>query len=329
MLEKTESVTPRTDADLPESTDPLNEVLQLLQMSGTLYCNAELSDPWGLEIPQIEGVMFVEVVTSGQCWLELEGQSPLFLPEGSLVVIPRGNRHQLRGNPGDRVTPLEEVPIERIGERFEKMRFGGSGRLTRITYFGIRFDPYLAERLVRMLPKVLHLRTQVEDESWLNSTIHFIKQEAEMQPPGSETIITRLADVLVIQVIRAWVQNNQNQQQGWIAGLYDPKIGKALSLMHRHPEINWQVETLANKVGMSRSGFSARFSNLVGESVFHYLTQLRIQLARRELTSTKDTIAKIAERVGYDSEPAFSRAFKRVTGSAPGSIRKRQEIPEL
>ena len=180
--------------------------------------------------------MFVEVVTSGQCWLEIEGQSALFLPEGSLVVIPRGNRHQIRGNPGDRVTPLEAVPIERIGERFEKMRFGGGGRQTRITYFGVRFDPYLAERLVRMLPRVLQLRTQEEDETWLNSTIQFIKQEAEIQPPGSETIITRLADVLVIQVIRAWVQSNQGEQQGWIAALHDVKIGKALSLMHRHPE---------------------------------------------------------------------------------------------
>ncbi|MEM7069888.1 MAG: AraC family transcriptional regulator [Pseudomonadota bacterium] len=320
------SDTPRTKTDLPVSTDPLNEVLQLLQMSGTLYCNAEFTDPWGLEIPRIEGVMFVEVITSGQCWLELEGQSPLFLPEGSLVVIPQGNRHQLRGNPGDSVTALEEVPIERIGERFEKMRFGGGGRLTRITYFGVRFDPYLAERLLRMLPTVLQLRTQAQDETWLNSTIRFIKQEAETQPPGSETIITRLADVLVIQVIRAWIRSNQNQQQGWIAALHDVKIGKALSLMHRHPATNWQVDTLAKEVGMSRSGFSEKFSKMVGESVFHYLTQLRIQLARRELITTKDTIAKIAARVGYDSEPAFSRAFKRVTGSAPGAIRKEHTI---
>ena len=170
--------TPRIDPVLPPSSDPLGEVLQLLQLTGVLYCSADLTDPWGIEIPQLPGVMNVEVVTSGHCWIELEGREPVFMPEGSLALIPRGNRHKIRGNPGDKTTWLEDIPIERIGERFEIMRFGGGGRLTQVTYYGVRFDPFLAERLIRLLPEMLHLRTQAEDDGWLNSTIRFIAQDS-------------------------------------------------------------------------------------------------------------------------------------------------------
>lgn len=315
-------VTPSTDPGLAPSSDPLGEVLQLLQLSGVLYCSAELTDPWGIEVPELPGVMNVEVVTSGHCWLELEGEAPVFMQEGSLVLIPRGRRHKLLGNPGDRTTWLEDIPIERIGDRFEIMRFGGGGKLTEVTYYGVRFDPYLADRLVRLLPEVLHLRTHVDDGNWLHSTIRFIAREARQRLPGSETVITRLADILVIQAIRTWIENAREETHGWIAALHDRQIGKAMSLMHRQPERDWRVETLAREVGMSRSGFSARFTALVGEPVLQYLTGLRMQLAHRELRQTPDTLARIAERVGYRSEPAFNRAFKRVVGMPPGAVRK-------
>ncbi|MBT8436158.1 MAG: AraC family transcriptional regulator [Gammaproteobacteria bacterium] len=307
---------------MPPSFDPLGEVLQLLQLSGVLYCNAEFTDPWGIEVPELPGVMNVEVVTSGHCWLEIEGEAPTYMPEGSLMLIPRGRRHKLRGNPGDKTTWLEDIPIERIGDRFENMHFGGGGRLTRVTYYGVRFDPYLADRLIRLLPETLHLRTHVDEESWLHNTIRFIAQEARQRLPGSETMITRLADILVIQAIRTWIESVREDDHGWIAALHDRQIGKAMSLMHRQPERDWRVDSLAREVGMSRSGFSARFTALVGESVLQYLTGLRMQLAHRELRQTPDTLARIAERVGYRSEPAFNRAFKRVMGMPPGAVRK-------
>lgn len=321
-LNDPQPVTPRAEPELPPSSDPLGEVLQLLQLTGVLYCNAELTDPWGIEIPGLPGVMNVEVVTSGHCWIELEGQAPVFMPKGSLVLIPRGNQHKLRGNPGDKTTWLEDIPIERIGDRFENMRFGGGGRLTQVTYYGVRFDPYLADRLIRLLPEMLHLRTLADNDSWLQSTIKFIAQEARQRLPGSETVITRLADILVIQAIRTWIESVREEEHGWIAALHDRQIGKAMSLMHRQPERDWRVETLAREIGMSRSGFSARFTALVGEPVLRYLTGLRMQLAHRELRETSDTLARIAERVGYQSEPAFNRAFKRVMGMPPGAVRK-------
>ena len=315
-------VKPRTDPELPPSSDPLGEVLQLLRLSGVLYCNAEFTDPWGIEVPALPGVMNVEVVTSGRCWIEVDGQAPVFMPEGSLVLIPRGLRHRLRGNPGDRTTRLEDIPVERVGDRFENMRFGGGGRSTRITYYGVRFDPYLADRLIRLLPDMLHLRTHVDDGGWLHGTIRFIAQEAQQRLPGSETVITRLADILVIQAIRTWIEQVRDEEQGWIAALHDRRIGQAMSLMHRRPEHDWRVEILAREIGMSRSGFSARFTALVGEPVLQYLTGLRMRYAHRELRQTSDTLARIAERVGYRSEPAFNRAFKRVMGMPPGAVRK-------
>ncbi len=322
MSSRSEFQTPRIDPKLPPSDDSIGEVLQLLRFTGVLYCNAELTDPWGIEIPELPGVMNVEVVTSGHCWLEIEGEEPLFLPQGSLVLIPHGQRHKLRGNPGDRTTSLEAIPVERIGDRIESMRFGGGGRMTNVTYFGVRFDPYLADRLLRMLPTILHLRTHEDDNGWLHGTIRFIALEAKQRLPGSETVITRLADVLVIQAIRTWIESVRDKHRGWIAALQDRQIGRAMSLMHRHPELDWRVESLAKEVGMSRSGFSARFTSLVGEPALTYLTSLRMQIAYRELRNTSDTLAQIAERVGYQSEPAFNRAFKRVLGVPPGRIRK-------
>lgn len=318
-------VQPRTQPDLPPSTDPLAEVLQLLKMNGVLYCNAVLSEPWGIEIPPLPGVMNVEVITSGQCWVDVDGEPAQLLRKGSLALIPRGRRHRLRANPGDPVTPLQDIPVERIGERFEQMHFGGSGPKTEATYFGVRFDPYLADRLIRLLPELLHLHTHADDGSGMQRTIAFITDEARQRLPGSETVITRLADILVIQAIRAWLESMRDEERGWIAALHDRQIGLALALMHRNPAYPWQLESLARETGMSRSGLSARFTDLVGESAMQYLSSLRMQLAHRDLRETKDTLARIAQRVGYQSETTFNRAFKRTFGIPPGRVRKENQ----
>jgi AraC-like DNA-binding protein len=300
----------------------LGEVLQLLQLTGVLYCRAELTEPWGVELPALQGVIMVEVVTSGHCWIELEGKEPTFMPQGSLALIPRGTRHKLRSSVDAKTALLSDISIEMAGDRFEIMRHGGGGCLTNITYCGVRFDHVLADRLIGLLPDILHIHTLEDDNRWLDNTVQFISREAQQMLPGNETVITRLADILVIQAIRSWIQTVQNEECGWIAALRDVQIGKALANIHRQPEKDWSVASLAKEIGMSRSGFSARFSALVGEPVLQYLTNLRMQLARRQILQTSDSLAKIAQQIGYNSEPAFSRAFKRVMGTSPGAVRK-------
>jgi AraC-like DNA-binding protein len=317
--------TPRITPQLQSSTDPFDEVLQLLQLTGVLYCRAELTEPWGLEIPAIDGVMTLYVVTSGHCWIELDGQVPVFLPESSLAMVPRTCQHKLRSDPAAATRHITEVPVELVTERFERMHFGGGGKLTRIAYCGVRFDHVLADRLVNLLPDLLHVRTLEEDDGWLHNTVRFISREAQQMLPGNETVIARLADILVIQAMRTWIESMRDGERGWIAALYDRQVGRALALLHAQPGSDWSVVSLAREVGMSRSGFSARFTSMLGEPVLHYLTHLRMQLAQRELRQTNDTLAKIAARVGYHSEPAFNRAFKRVMGVPPGTMRRRQK----
>jgi transcriptional regulator GlxA family with amidase domain len=169
------------------------------------------------------------------------------------------------------------------------------------------------------------VRTLEADDGWLQNTVRFISHESQQMLPGNETVITRLADILVIQALRTWIQSLRKSERGWIAALYDRQIGKALALLHAQPGNAWSVASLAREVGMSRSGFSARFTSMLGEPVLHYLTHLRMQLAQRELRQTADSLAKIAARVGYHSEPAFNRAFKRVMGMPPGAMRRQAQ----
>ena len=184
--------TPRVKPGLPSSSDPLGEVLQLLQLTGALYCRAELTEPWGIELPNLEDVIMVEVVTSGHCWIELEGQTPVFMPQGSLAMMPRGTQHKIRSSPNAKTELLSNIPIELIGDRFETMHYGGGGKLSQITYFGVRFDNALADRLIRLLPEILHVQSFKEDDGWLQNTVQFISREAQQMLPGNETVITRL-----------------------------------------------------------------------------------------------------------------------------------------
>ena len=312
----------RTNTTIPEFTDPLGETLHLLKLSGTLYCRSELTAPWGVEMPAFEGYMMFHIVTGGHCWLDIEGEEPRLLQQGSMALIPHGNGHSIRSNPTDEVVPLFDIPIEQVSERYEIMRYGGAGKLTNITCCVVRFDHVAGQRLLSLLPKVLQVDTWADEQgSWLQSTLRFIAREAKELRPGGETVITHLADILIIQAIRSWIDSAPEANRGWLAALRDNQVGRALAAIHREPERDWTVASLAKEVGMSRSGFSARFTQLVGEPAKRYLTQWRMQLAYAQLQETSDSLSVLAERLGYQSEAAFCRAFKRVFGTPPGSVR--------
>jgi len=318
---------PRSIKNTPERTDPLGEALHLLRLTGTLYCRSELTAPWGVELPAFEDSMMFHIVTSGRCWLEVDGEEPRLLQQGSLALVPHGHGHTIRSSLDDKTVPLFDIPVEQVSERYEVMRYGGAGEFTHLTCGVVRFDHLAGQQLVAQLPQVLQIDSWDNEEgSWLQSTLRFIAREAREFRPGGETVITHLADILIIQAIRAWIDTAPEASKGWLAALRDKHVGKSLTLIHGAPEKNWTLDSLAREVGMSRSGFSARFTNLVGDSAMRYLTHWRMQLAHSQLQQTSDSLAIITERVGYQSEVAFCRAFKRTFGVPPGSVRGKEKL---
>ncbi len=310
-----------TPSPLPPR-DPLGEVLHMLHLTGTLHCRAELTAPWGLDVPQINECMVLEIVNAGRCWIEVDGEEPREVREGSLILMPHGTAHTLRSDMNALAEPLFDIPVEKISDRYEIMRHGGGGDFTQIIAGVVRVDHSAVGNLLALFPKVLQIDAWDDESGWLQSTLRFIAQEARDLKPGGETVITRLTDVLIIQLIRTWVDSVSGANQGWLAALRDEQIGQALVLIHREPQHPWTVASLAQTVNMSRSGFSARFTDLVGQSAMSYLTGWRMQLAHNLIRETTLSLAAIANQVGYDSESAFSRAFKRMYGDPPGSRRK-------
>lgn len=299
--------------------DPLGEALHALRMSGTFYCRSEFTEPWGLTMPPMEGCLSFHVLTSGRCWLEVEGAEDVVLRPGDLVLLPRGEGHRLLGEPGAPAPDLFDLPEELISERYSILRHGGGGAMTRIICGAVRFEHPAARHLMKLLPQLIY----VEGTEGMQSTLRLMAEEAKELRPGGDAVITRLADILIIQAIRAWLERDRSARTGWLGALQDRQIGPALTLIHRQPARCWTVAELAREVAMSRSAFSARFTETVGEPPMHYVARWRMQVAHTWLTDERAGVAEIAERLGYESEAAFRRAFKRYTGMTPGAVRAR------
>jgi AraC-like DNA-binding protein len=186
----------------------------------------------------------------------------------------------------------------------------------------VRFDQPAAHELVAILPRTIRVEASGSPRlDRMQSTLRLMAAEAAELRPGGEAVITRLADILVIQAIRAWIESDPAAQSGWLGALQDPQIGRAISMIHRDPARDWTVASLAAELAMSRSAFAARFSELVGEPVMRYVARWRMQIAMEALKGEGATVAQLADRLGYRSEAAFSRAFKRVIGTSPGAVR--------
>lgn len=311
---------------MPEHEDFLGEALHLLKLQGAFYCQSELRAPWGIEMPPFDDSVMIHIVTSGSCSIVIEGQAPINLQQGDLILLPQGRGHGLTHGEPHPLTPLFDIPVNRISERYETMQFGGDGELCRITCCVAHFEHATGQELIKHLPAFMLINTwEQEDSDWLQSTMRFMAREAQNLKPGGETVITHLVDILIIQAIRNWLARANTESSGWLAALKDKKIGKALAAIHRSPEKNWSVDRLAEDVGMSRSAFSARFSELVGESAMRYLTRWRMQLAHMHLKNGSEPLMVLADQLGYQSEAAFSRAFKRVFGLSPGAVRQEKQ----
>ncbi|MCI0781766.1 MAG: AraC family transcriptional regulator [Chloroflexi bacterium] len=315
-----------TNNDARAPVDPLGEALHFLRMSGVLYSRPELTAPWGLELPPLPDHMMFHVVISGRCWLEVQGAEPSVLQAGDFVLVPHGDGHRLLSEPGVAAANLFDLPRELVSERYETFRHGGGGAATTMVCGVVRFDDPAAQQLVRLLPSIIRIEASSSPEmDWIQSTLRYMAAEARELRPGGETVITRLADILVIQAIRSWIAQDPAAQKGWLGALRDKQIGRAISLIHRNPDHPWTVASLASEVAMSRSAFAARFTELVGEPAMHYMASWRMHVALTWLKEDKVTLAELASRLGYQSEAAFSRAFKRFMGVSPGAVRRNGE----
>jgi len=293
-------------------------------MSGTLYCRSEFTAPWGLALPPLADSVMFHIVTHGACWLEVEGLPPCRLLVGSFALVPHGRGHRLVSAPDVSAVGLFDVPTEHISERYEVLRQGGGGDAATLICGAVRFDHPAAADLLRLLPPVVRIDTWRSPHlEWMQTTLRLIALEASELRAGGETVITRLADVLVIQAVRSWVAEHADLQPGWLAALRDPQVGCVIREVHRRPGDAWTVASLARVAGMSRSAFSSRFTALVGEPAMRYVVRWRMNLALSALRAERATIAAVAEQVGYQSEAAFARAFKRTMGVWPGEARPR------
>ncbi len=308
------------------SVDPLGEALHYLRLNGVFYTRSEFSEPWALALPAMPDCLMFHVVTSGRCWLEDEEAGPRLLEPGVFALVPHGEGHRLSSAPEVRAAALFDLPREQVSERYEILRHGSGGAVTHMVCGAVRFDHPAARQLAAHLPRRIVIEAWSSPQmDWIRSTLRLMADEAAQLRPGGETLVTRLADILVIQAIRSWIADAPEARAGWLGALRDKQIGRALLLIHRNPARTWTVVSLAAEVAMSRAAFAARFAELVGESPMRYLAKWRMHLARMWLRQENVPLSDLAGRLGYQSEAAFNRAFKRFMGVTPGQVRRQAE----
>lgn len=320
-MNKTKSAIDQNSA-LWATVDPLGEALHFLHMSGLFYTRSEFTAPWGLALPAMPNCLMFHVVTSGHCLLVVDEAEGQLLQPGDFALVPHGDGHELLSAADAPVSQLFDLPREHISERYEVLRHGKGGGATSMICGAVRFDHPAALQLIQLLPRIIYINSwQSPQMEWIQSTLRLMAMEAAELRPGGETIVTRLADILVIQAIRSWIAEDPAAQTGWLGALQDKQMGQIILLIQREPARDWSVASLANEVAMSRSAFAARFKELVGESPMQYVTRWRMHVALSSLRDENISVGELAARTGYQSEAAFSRAFKRFIGISPGAAR--------
>jgi AraC-like DNA-binding protein len=310
----------------PFSPDPLDGLLQTLQPRGAFYFHSELRGPWGLALPA--GPASFHIVLDGACAVEADGDI-VNLEAGDVAVLPHGRPYTLTDRPGRLTLPIDAM-LARYGARGGiHLQKDGDGPLTTLVCGGVAFDDAFPHPLVETLPSLIVIRgATCETVPWLSHTLGFLACEAQSERPGAETVMGHLASVLFIQAIRAHLTTDDTGDGGWLRALRDPHLGPAITAFQAAPAEPWTVARLADEAGLSRSAFSARFRTVVGEPPMQYATRWRMYRAAQLLRTERLTLADVAARVGYESEAAFNRAFKRWTDRTPGAFR-RAHAPRL
>ncbi|MFL6603640.1 MAG: cupin domain-containing protein [Steroidobacteraceae bacterium] len=298
--------------------DVLSRYLAALQIKQVLCTRFEATAPWGHEIVNFSRVKFV-LVANGSCWLRTRALSePTLLTSGDLFLVLNGEPYRLSDRPKSKTIDCRELEKHRNGFLIE---YGGGG--VPCTLVSVAMEIETLDGRPAHLPSFIHLRIDQTRSLALQNLIDLMRMEVCSAGIGSAAIVQRLSEVLFISAVRAHVQNAQHSpEQGVLAAMADQRLGAALSSMYGDPARNWTLADLANTANLSRSAFAARFKTVVGQSPLDFLTQHRMHKAG-ELISSGLSIAEVANRVGYDSQISFARAFKRLMGRTPGAFRRR------
>ena len=312
--------------------DALSDVLQAVRLTGAIFFDIHASDPWVAETPPgsaIVGAMFpgsehlvsYHVITQGSGWATVPGEAPMRLLAGDIIVLPHGDTHVLSSTPGLRRSPdmsMYRVPVD--GRLPVSISMGDpQGEPTHFVcgFLGCDSRPY--NPLLAALPRVIHIS---DEGGALSAYVQFALAESKQPRIGGRSVLGRLSELMFVDVVRRYLETLPADRADWLAGLRDPFVGRALNALHRDPARDWTLESLARESALSRSALAERFTQFVGRPPMQYLASWRMQLAANYLQTGTDSVLAVANRVGYDSEAAFSRAFKKVVGEPPGEWRR-------
>ena len=323
------------------SADALSEVLAAVHLSGSIFFEVTAKSPWVAEAPPAARIapqvapgaqhaIEYHVVTAGSCWISLVGDNasePVRLDEGDIVVVPHGDPHVVSSAPGMRAEPNLEVYGKPGDNTLAAVPFllqtGGDGPSeTRLIcgFFSCDVRPF--NPLLESLPRFMRFgRDSLASHSLLDEFIRFATAEMGNKRAGSQSVLNRLSELMFVEIVRLYMDQLGGSNTGWLAGLRDPLVGRALTLLHARPSHAWTLEQLASEAAASRSVLADRFNDLVGYPPIQYLARWRMQIAARRLMDPGARVAAVAHEVGYESEAAFSRAFKKFVGQSPGQWR--------
>jgi len=313
-----------------DPADQVSQLLRVIRIRSTVYCRSLMAAPWGFGV-EAHGHPAFHVVTQGRCWLQVDGEpGQIELAAGDLALLPVGSRHWVRDEPATPARELDDILASTPPDQHGRLHYGGSGPGTSLLCGGFTTEGGPAHPILRALPPAVVIRgSRGRPVAWLSATLALLTAETTADAPGATEVITRLADVLLTQALRVAFNQVKSPNGAGLLALSDQQIASAIGLIHSQPERGWTVGELASKVALSRSAFSARFRELVGESPMRYVTRTRLTHAAALLRTTDASLAQIATRTGYGTEFSFNKAFKRTFGMTPGAYRGQPPTPAV
>ncbi|MCC6947787.1 MAG: AraC family transcriptional regulator [Bradyrhizobiaceae bacterium] len=315
--------------------DALSEALNSVRMTGAIFFNAVCTAPWGFAVPALESVahrlspgterlVSYHLVTEGAGVVRFENEAAVPIAAGDIVIIPHGDPHLVTNGSPSRLVNSGESLGQYLAGTLSTMYVGGGGEVTHFVcgYFGC--DRHADRLFLAGLPTMIKMNVRGDAAgAWLETSIRHLVADAESGRPGQSVLLSKMAEALFIETLRRYMEQLPPEQTGWLAGARDPVVGAALTLLHRTPCRHWTIADLAAEAGTSRSVLAERFQHFLGESPMTYLSRWRMQLAAKLLHGERRTVLQVAMDVGYESEAAFNRAFKREFGLPPAQYRKR------